>query len=438
METYTLDTGSILRVDGPATVRVVSGRIYVLGVEYGINDRITIMRGRRVIIKALEKSSLEMVIGPEGNAEAANEEDSIINEWEDTLNRIVSRGSVYVILGAMDVGKTTITTILANKGVSRKLKVGVIDADPGQNDVGPPTTISSAVVTNYITHLSQLRASKSFFVKTTSVEHVWRDIIRGIVKLRNDLVNTEGVDMVIVNTDGWVSDHDAINYKLELIRNVGATHVIILRKNSETEEMIRKINEEFNRVYVLPSPPNVKVRDREDRKIRREMGYGKYIMPPRELSLDLRKTPIINLPLFHGLIYNKELLRIARRNLGPISYMEQWGGAAIAVGYVKEAQFKNIGGVAVLLLPNDWERGLLVALEDRNNYLLTLGVFRKIYYNTGKAVFTVPRTFNNEADIHHVRLGMVRLNENFEEMEKVIYMGRIENLITNTTVIPST
>ncbi|WP_069806886.1 Clp1/GlmU family protein [Vulcanisaeta thermophila] len=430
MDSYTLEAGSILRVDGPATVRVITGRIYVLGVEYGVNDRITIMRGRRVIIKTLEKSTLELIIGPEGNAELANEEDQLINQWETTLNSIVSRGSTYVILGAMDVGKTTITTILVNKGVARKLKVGVIDGDPGQNDIGPPTTVSSAVATNYITHLSQLKMDKSVFVKTTSVEHVWRDVINGITKLRNDLLNRHGVDMVVINTDGWVSGEDAINYKLELIRSVGATHVIILRRNNETDELIERVRGEFKNVYVLPSPPNARIRDREDRKIRREMGYGRYIMPPRELSLSLRRTPIVNMPILHGSIYDNNMLRIIRKSLGPISYMEQWGGVAIAVGHVKEAQFRNIGGVTVLLLPNDWERGLLVALEDRDNYLLTLGVLRRIYYSNGKAVIAVPRTFDREGEIHHIRLGMVRLNENFEEVEKAVYISRVESLLT--------
>lgn len=429
METYTLEAGSTLKVDGPATARVISGRVYVLGVEYGINDRITIMRGRRIVIKALEKSELELVIGPEGSAEITNEEDNVMNEWEGILNKIINKGSVYVVLGAMDVGKTTVTTILANKGVSRKMKVGVIDGDPGQNDIGPPTTVSSAVINNYITHLSQLRMRRSFFVKTTSVEYVWRDVINGIVKLRNDLVKNEGVDVVVINTDGWVNGGDAIDYKLNLIRSVGATHVIILRKDSETDELINRVSGVFGNVYILPSPPNIKVRDREDRRIRREMGYGKYIMPSRELTLDIRRIPIINMPFFHGTVYDKELLRIARKNLGPITYMEQWGSAAIAVGHVKEAQFRNVGGVTVLLLPNEWERGLLVALEDRDNYLLTLGVLKKIYYSNGRAVFTVPKAFNNEGDVHHIRLGMVRLSDNFEEVEKVVYIGRIENLI---------
>ncbi len=104
------------------------------------------------------------------------------------------RNSIVVVLGAMDVGKTTVTTILVNKGVREGLKVGVIDGDPGQNDIGPPTTISSAVADNLITHLTQLRGLKSVFVKTTSIEHVWNYVLNSITKLVNDLRQNYGVD----------------------------------------------------------------------------------------------------------------------------------------------------------------------------------------------------------------------------------------------------
>jgi Predicted GTPase or GTP-binding protein len=77
----------------------------------------------------------------------------------------------------------------------------------------------------------------------------------------------------------------------------------------------------------------------------------------------------------------------------------------------------------------NWERGLLVALEDRENYLLTLGVLKRIYYNTGKAVITVSRNFDRENEVSHIRLGMIRLNENFEEVEKVLYIGKLESML---------
>ncbi len=51
-----------------------------------------------------------------------------------------------VVLGMMDVGgKTTFTIMVANKAIAAGGRtVGVIDADPGQNDLGPPPPPSRA------------------------------------------------------------------------------------------------------------------------------------------------------------------------------------------------------------------------------------------------------------------------------------------------------
>lgn len=80
----------------------------------------------------------------------------------------------------------------------------------------------------------------------------------------------------------------------------------------------------------------------------------------------------------------------------------------------------------------NWERGLLIALEDENHYLLSLGMLRRIYYNTGKAVISIPRTFNYENAISHIRLGMIRVNDNYEEVEKVLYINRLESLLSSS------
>ncbi|MDT7970301.1 MAG: Clp1/GlmU family protein, partial [Vulcanisaeta sp.] len=158
MEIITVEPNELLTIDGPASVRVIEGRFYVLGVDYGPGNAFTVMRGRRVVAKSLERGKVEIIVGPEGNFEKVGKSsDEVIEIWERALSEVSLRNSVIVVLGAMDVGKTTITTILTNKGVKEGLKVGIIDGDPGQNDVGPPTTVSAAIANGFITHLTQLK-----------------------------------------------------------------------------------------------------------------------------------------------------------------------------------------------------------------------------------------------------------------------------------------
>ncbi|MGC8543856.1 MAG: Clp1/GlmU family protein, partial [Vulcanisaeta sp.] len=324
---------------------------------------------------------------------------------------------------------------LANKGIKEGLKVGIIDGDPGQNDIGPPTTVSSAIAEKFITHLAQLRSLRTMFVKTTSIEHVWSYVLDSILKLIEDLRNNYKVNTVIINTDGWVSEPPAVSFKLEMVRRVRADYIIVIKREREVEDLISKLVDAYgNHVIILPAPPNAKIRDRDDRKIRREMGYSKYLMPSRDLSISIVEKPIVNLPLFRGIRYDKYMLSLIRKNIGPITYVEQWGNVAVAIGNVNEFQIRNLGNVSVAILPMNWEKGLLVALEDRDDYLLALGMLRKIYYNTGKAIVTVSKSFNEEGKIDHIRLGMIRLNENFEEVDKVLYINKIESMLSSQKI----
>lgn len=196
-----------LSIDGPASVRIIDGKLYVLGAEYGPGSSFTVMRGRRIIVKSLSESKIDIVLGPEGKMEKIDGTNEVIDAWDRELSTIQLRNSIIVVLGAMDVGKTTVTAMLVNKGVKEGLKVGgVIDGDPGQNDIGPPTTISASIATNFITHLTQLRNLRSIFVKTTSIEYVWDYVLNSISKLINELKLNYSVDTVVINTDGWVSE----------------------------------------------------------------------------------------------------------------------------------------------------------------------------------------------------------------------------------------
>jgi polynucleotide 5'-hydroxyl-kinase GRC3/NOL9 len=425
-----------LSIDGPASIRVMNGRLYVLGVEYGSGDSFTVMRGRRIIAKSLNDSKIDVVLGPEGKIEKVDGNNEVIDVWDRALSAIPLRNSTIIILGAMDVGKTTVTTILVNKGVRENLRVGVIDGDPGQNDIGPPTTISASIATSFITHLTQLRNLRSVFVKTTSIEHVWNYVLDSISRLIDDLKHNYNADTIVINTDGWVSDSIAIKFKLEMVKRANASRIIVIKRNDEVDGLLKELSSLARNVIVIPSPPNARIRDRDDRKIRREMGYSKYLMPSRELSINLRERPIINLPLFNGLKYDNYIISLIRRSLNlPIHYIEQWGNAAVAIGNVKEFQVRNLGDVNIAILPENWESGLLVALEDKNNYLLSLGILRKIYYNTGKAVVSVHESFNNENMIDHIRLGMIRVNDNYEEIEKVLYIGKVESLLSSQIIL---
>ncbi len=439
MEKYIVEPGKLLRVEGPAAVRVIDGEVYVLGITYGPDSKFTVLRARKVIVKPLRESLLEITLGPDASVEEAKADEEVIDIWEEAISKLELKGTT-IILGAMDVGKTTMTVMIANKASRAGYRVGIIDADLGQNDLGPPATVDAAVLEPgaYITHLRMLKPVKAVFLKTTSVEKVWHDVVEAVEKLTEYLMNNERVSTVVINTDGWITTDKAVEYKLEMIEKLQPQNIIIIRRGDEASQLIKNVKEKFidkgYRIVELPAPPAARVRTKEDRRIHREMGYGKYLTPPRDITLDLKKIPIINFPICSGMKANQDLLNLVKKFVKqPITYCELLEGFMIAITSQSEKKEPEIitvpGGGKIIVLSNGWERGILVGLEDQNNFLLALGRLKKIYYNNQKAVITVSRAFSDISQIDHIRLGMIRLNEQYEEIEKVNYITRLESLI---------
>ncbi len=438
MQIYAIEPGKLLRIGGPAAVRVIEGEVYVMGKVYGPDSKFTVLRARKVIVKPRTAAKLEITLGPDGSVEEARPDEEVIDIWEDTINKLDLRG-ITVILGAMDVGKTTLTVMLANKVANNGKRVGIIDADLGQNDLGPPATVDAAILEpgQAITHLRMLRPVKAMFLKTTSVERVWQDVIAAVKKLTDYLTQSEGVSSVIVNTDGWISTERAIEYKTSLVEKLEPTNVIVIKRADEADALIRALQEKFGQktnIVTLPAPPAARVRSKEDRRIHREMGYGKYLTPPRDVSLDLKAVPIVNFPICAGTTLTNEFINLVKKTVKhSLAYCELIGGCVVAVAtdlQKKDPEIHDMpGGGKVIILPQGWERGLLVGLEDDSNFLLALGRLKKIYYNTRKAIVTISRTFTDLNKVHHIRLGMIRLNDQFEEIEKVNYITKLENLV---------
>ncbi|MEM1924314.1 MAG: GTPase, partial [Pyrobaculum sp.] len=106
MTTRVMQPGDVYRIEGPAKVVVKKGSVYATGVVYTEGQGFTVLRARRLVIKAIDNSEVEFVLGPGALLEKAMPGEEVIDEWERELSKIDPRGVVLVI-GMMDVGTST-------------------------------------------------------------------------------------------------------------------------------------------------------------------------------------------------------------------------------------------------------------------------------------------------------------------------------------------
>src|SRR5713101_6858164 len=109
-------------------------------------------------------------------------------DWRAALDAAVSAvhdACVIVVIGASDAGKTTLVTALGSALASRGERVGVVDSDVGQSEIGPPTTVGLGRMAARVTRLSDAEPIAFQFVGVSSPA---RDI-RGVAEAARRMVD---------------------------------------------------------------------------------------------------------------------------------------------------------------------------------------------------------------------------------------------------------
>src|SRR2546429_86573 len=87
---------------------------------------------------------------------------------DDAALEAAARARVTLILGTSDTGKTFLTARLAAALAARGERVAVVDADVGQSEIGPPTTVGLGRVSRALARLGDAEVWALEFVGDTS------------------------------------------------------------------------------------------------------------------------------------------------------------------------------------------------------------------------------------------------------------------------------
>ena len=156
--------------------------------------------------------------------------------WERALER-AARSPVTLLLGAVDSGKTVLATFLANGLLERGLRVGVVDADLGQSEIGPPTTIGLGRIRHELERLGDAELRGLFFVGVPSPPGHLRSTVTGTRKMV-DRAAALGLERVLVDTSGLVEGELGRTLKQHKIDLLDPDLVICLARAQECEPIL--------------------------------------------------------------------------------------------------------------------------------------------------------------------------------------------------------
>ena len=275
----TIKKDMTLLIDGPASVKLISGRAETFGFQIVDAHKIVIREGKRLPFTILENAMFEISLG-KGATISEVEGTTIPHTWQTAitvLQEIKTKPALVMVVGGVDLGKSSFCTYLANRLVAEHCRVAVLDEDLGQSDIGPPCTVAYTTIAKPITDLFNLAPENVFFVGVTSPCDAPDKTVEAASKLAANA--RENTDFVIVNTDGWILGEDAIAFKKHLTNALKPDVVFHIQHRGNSHQLFPAFaepNDAF-KVELVHAPPAIRERNQEERRSFRDQGFGRYL-----------------------------------------------------------------------------------------------------------------------------------------------------------------
>jgi polynucleotide 5'-hydroxyl-kinase GRC3/NOL9 len=204
---------------------------------------------------------------------------------------------VTLVLGATDTGKSTLVTRLAGALAQAGHMVGVVDADLGQSDVGPPTTVGLGRVRGPIQRLAEAELVALEFLGATSPARCMRETAEGTARLVRR-AQAIGCTRVLVDTSGLVTGAFGRALKRLKIDAVTPDALVVLQHADECEPILRACA----RPSIVRLPPGSTARrSAATRRLARRRALQAHLRGAVPVTLDLARVATRGAPAGRGL-----------------------------------------------------------------------------------------------------------------------------------------
>ena len=451
-------------IHGSAKVELKSGIMNVFGYTLKAPTSLEVPIGR--VIPAFVKGKIVVI---SGYIEIITK-DPFPKKWLlaiDEIKRMASKRKpiIVIVIGGIDVGKSSWILYATNILVQSQMKVGIIDGDIGQAKVGPPATIKSAICKKPTLFLEDLKTKELVFIGGKTPAGRLLQISCGITHLVNKLKND--VDVILIDTTGFVFSGPARALKLSKISLINPDLIIFIEVGRELEHL-RQILKNRYKILRLPRPETMRPVAREYRIQLRKEAYKRFWHRSirKKLILKLSDIFIENAYLGSGISINHEAINenTVYAEIGPDYFLcitrsyitnelrrkiyrkmkELWKKLslyALAAPYAKTpplAEIKALCGeklqeiiemirrspprIEIQVVSEDIYKNLLVGIVGQSGEDIGIGILEKIDW-VNKTIEINSALLRDEKVIG-IKLGWIKLDSSFSEMgERPIGLG---------------
>jgi polynucleotide 5'-hydroxyl-kinase GRC3/NOL9 len=249
----------------------------------------------------------------------------VSESWAAALAAAAS-APITLVLGANDTGKSTLVTRLAGALFAAGHTVGVVDADLGQSDVGPPTTVGLGRVHRPLERLADAELIALEFLGVTSPATCMRETAEATGRLVRLALDT-GCDRVLVDTSGLVEGPFGRALKRLKIDRAAPDVLVALQRGQECEPVLRAYADAARPAIVrLPAAPTTR-RSATARRHARRSALKAHLAGAVSVTLDLAQVGARPAPATRGLaVIDVE---------GTLVGLETGDGCTLGLGWVR-------------------------------------------------------------------------------------------------------
>ncbi|MFH0812785.1 MAG: Clp1/GlmU family protein [Pseudomonadota bacterium] len=244
-------------------------------------------------------------------------------DWGRIL-KVAKDARITMVIGASDTGKTTLVKYLATAISNAGHTCGIIDADMGQSEIGPPTTIGLGGIYEPIKSIHQVEVSGIYFVGSISPKGYLLPTVIGTKKMVDRAVRM-GFDRILIDTTGLVQGplgQTLKGYKIELIE---PDLLIFLQRQSECMPIIKRFRSTSQpQILVLCPSHQVSTKSPAKRKEYRERALISYFSNRRIKKLDLKNLCLVDFDLLSGVQVSEKELNVLSQRLDKVVL---WAGS---------------------------------------------------------------------------------------------------------------
>ncbi|MFW9914803.1 MAG: Clp1/GlmU family protein [Candidatus Thorarchaeota archaeon] len=265
---FDLQPGFCIYLRGPGHLIVTAGTANLFGFDLAVSKGIRLYEQAVYPLETSDGASLEYTTASSGHV--VHRGSAVPQNWKETARAIPQEpiGQKILVIGAVDCGKSSLITYLANVLLEKLGEpIAIIDTDVGQSKIGPPGTLGLGLVCEQFVHLEEIQSESIYFVGEKSPRGNLLPIVLGLNSLIY-IAQAKRARAILIDTSGFVYGPAATTLKTAKIELVKPHWIIGLQRKDEIEHLLA-ISHSVSQIVRCEVPQRLMPLSREDRIARR-------------------------------------------------------------------------------------------------------------------------------------------------------------------------